>query len=204
MKDIIVLTELEIKILIHFTGDYNLKISILQLAKRLKIHYPNIYNTIKSLEKRNLIILEVVGKASICSLNKKSLELPVYLAYAEKNQANEIIKKFPIIDRIARETIKIGPNNILGIFGSHVTGNAGKQSDIDIFLITDNRKGFIDLIPRNFPQYEKKIDFNIISFEEFTESLNTKKLTISSEIIKNKILIYGAEIYYNIMLQKEL
>ncbi len=205
MKDITSITNLEIKILSMFTRNYNLKISILQLSKQLKVHYPNVYKTVKKLENKGLLKLETIGKASICALNKNTLNLSVYLAYVEEDKAKEVIKKYPFIGRITKEIIKINPISVIGIFGSHIIGKTTLKSDIDLFILTDKIKELKDFIPKYFPEYENKIDFNVISFEEFTESIkNIKQLTVSTEIIKNKMLISGAEVYYNILLQNEI
>ncbi len=205
MEDIITITNLEVKILFTFTRDYNLKISILQLSKQLKVHYPNVYKTIKKLAKKELIVLDIVGKASVCSLNKKTLELPIYLAFVEEEKGKEITRKHLFIERIIKEIIRIDPITIVGIFGSQAIEKTTKKSDVDLFILTNNTKQFKEFIPKYFPEYENKIDFNVISFEEFVESIkNIKQLTISTEIIKNKLLIYGAEVYYRILQQREL
>src|SRR3989344_3888051 len=84
MYSIISLNNSEADIIYLFARKTDQKISILQIAKEVKKHYPNIYNTVKNLQKKNLLKIEIMGKANICSLNFNSLELPVYLAFAEE------------------------------------------------------------------------------------------------------------------------
>ena len=200
MKDIISITNTESKVLYTFARNYNQKVSILQLSKQLKIHYPNIYKTVKKLEKKEILKLQTIGKASICSLNINSRELAVYLAFVEELKANEYMNEFPFLKRIIEQANKISQINCIGIFGSHVIKKATRNSDIDLFILTDNIKEYKDFIPKYFPELENKIDLNIISFKEFIESLkNQEQLTISTEINKNKIIITGAEIFYQIL-----
>jgi len=199
MKDIISITNTESKILALFTKDYNQKISILQLSKQLKMHYPNIHKTIKKLEKKQIISLETIGKASICSLNTKSRELPIYLSFVEELKAKEYMNKFPFLKRILEQAKKISSITCIGLFGSQITNKATSNSDIDMFILTEDNKLYKDFIPKYFPELENKIDLNIITFKEFTESLKESKVTISTEIAKNKIIISGAEIFYQII-----
>lgn len=186
-----------------FARKFNLKISILQLAKEIKTHYANVYNAIKNLEKKQLILLETVGKAKICSLNMQTLDLPIYLAFVEELKAQDfMLRNLPFLKRIIEEIKKIAPVSCIGIFGSYASKNANKKSDIDIFILIEQRKlkDFKNFIPKYFPEFENKIDLNIISFEEFIVSLkNPKQFTVSLEIIENKIILSGAELFYQIV-----
>ncbi len=201
MYNIINLNSLEANILCIFAKDFNLKISILQIAKTIKKHYPNTYNTVKNLQKKDLLKIETVGKANICSLNINSLELPVYLAFVEELNSLQILKKLPFLKNVINEANKISPIISIGIFGSYASGTETKKSDIDIFILTDKLKEFKNFISKYFPEFENKIDLNIISFEEFIMSLKSKQFTVSKEIIKNKIILTGAEIFYQILLE---
>ena len=87
------------------------------------------------------------------------------------------------------------------MFGSYVDKSANKESDIDIFILVEKNKikNFKNFIPKYFPEFENKVDLNIISFEEFIDSLKNKQFTVSKELMKNKLIINGAETYYNIL-----
>ena len=179
-----------------------MEISILQLSKEVKYHYANVYKTIKSLKNKDLVKLKTVGKASICSLNKKSSKLPVYLAFvAELKSQNILFKKFPFLKRLIEEIKNITPVACIGMFGSYVDKSANKESDIDIFILVEKNKikNFKNFIPKYFPEFENKVDLNIISFKEFIDSLKNKQFTVSKEVMKNKLIINGAETYYNIL-----
>src|SRR3989344_6319599 len=201
MYSIINLNSLEAGILYIFARNTDLKISILQIAKQIKKHYPNIYNTVKNLQKKDLLKIETIGKASICSINFNSLELPIYLAFAEELNSFQIFKKMPFLKNVINEAKKINPAVSIGIFGSYASGTEIKKSDIDIFILTDKIKEFKNFIPKYFPEFENKIDLNVISFEEFIISLKSKQFTVSKEIVKNKIILTGAEIFYQIIME---
>ena len=197
MKAIIRLTQLEADILREFTENFNLKVSILQLTKMLRNHYPNVYKTIKQLEKKELLQKEIIGKSSIFSLNKRSLVLPSYLAFVEENHTQSFLKKFLFLNRIIEEVRKITPISCIGIFGSQITRKATKKSDIDLFVLVENDNKLKNFIPKHFPELEDKIHLTVISFEDFIKPLRDQdKFTISLEILKNKRILVGAEVFY--------
>ena len=175
MKAIIRLTQLEADILREFTENFNLKVSILQLTKMLRNHYPNVYKTIKQLEKKELLQKEIIGKSSIFSLNKRSLVLPSYLAFVEENHTQSFLKKFLFLNRIIEEVRKITPISCIGIFGSQITRKATKKSDIDLFVLVENDNKLKNFIPKHFPELEDKIHLTVISFEEFIIDFSRRK-----------------------------
>ncbi|MBI2670590.1 nucleotidyltransferase domain-containing protein [Candidatus Woesearchaeota archaeon] len=202
MTQIIKLTNLEAKILRVFTKKFDWNMSILDLSKEIDEHYPNTYDAVKDLEKKSLLKLKSIGSSSICSLNLDSNELPIYLSFVEEQTSKEKIAKFHFIDRLIKEAKRISPVICIGMFGSQVTGITNKKSDIDLFIFTESSKlkDFKDFKDKYFPELENKIDLTILSFDEFIESLNKKtQFTVSLEINKNKIIFYGAEIYYQII-----
>ncbi len=201
MNAIIRLSNLEANVLYLFARKFGLRVSILQLAKEVKTHYANVYKAVKVLEKRGLIELETVGKASICSLNMKALTLPIYLSFVEELKAQDaILKKFPFFRKIIEEARRIAPLSCIGVFGSYAAGNASAKSDIDVFILTGQNKlrDFRNFIPKYFPELENRVDLNALSFEEFSASLKAKQFTVSQEIAKNKLILFGAETFYQI------
>lgn len=199
---IIKLTNLEAKILSIFTKKFDWNMSILDLSKEINEHYPNTYDAVNTLKKKDLLKLKSVGSSNICSLNLDSNELPIYLAFVEEQGSKEKIAKFHFLDRLIKEAKKISPVICIGLFGSQVTNTTNKKSDIDLFMLVESSKikDFKDFISKHFPELSDKIDLTLISFDEFVESLNNKsQFTVSLEINKNKIIFYGAEIYYQII-----
>lgn len=198
------LTTLETNILYSFTKDIHLETSILQLSKEMKIDYKNVYLGIKNLEKKSLIVLKKIGNSSICSVNFKALDLSINLAYAEEMKSQDIfLKKFPFLSNFAKEVKKISPVVCLGVFGSQASGKATSASDIDIFVLSQNEKDFKWFVNKHFPELEKTVDLTVINFEEFYLSLKSKEFTVSKEISKNKKILVGAELFYQIITEVE-
>ena len=196
------LTNLEAKIFNVFAKKFDWNMSILELSKNIGEYYPNTYQAIKNLEKKGLLQLKEIGSSNICSLNLETIELPMYLAFVEEQSAKQLIIKFPFLNRIIKEAKRISPVICFGMFGSQISGITNKKSDIDLFILTEASKikDFKDFISKYFPELDNKIDLTIISFDEFIESLNKKsQFTVSLEINKNKLIFYGAEIYYQII-----
>ena len=84
------------------------------------------------------------------------------------------------------------------VFGSYAKKNQKKGSDIDICLITDDKKinskihQIIGLIP---------LDIHLLDFtvDDFIKMLKTKEDNVGKEIMKNNIILYGIENFYELI-----
>jgi predicted nucleotidyltransferase len=197
------LTTTEIKILELFVTNIHLELSINSIAKKLKKHYRVIRVNVLNLVKNKLLKSYDLAGAKIISLNLKENSLGMYMAYAEEASSfNRIFKSLPQIDDIITKALKISPFFTLGIFGSYVENTQKNGSDIDFFLICpkDYLKKYVNMI-NEFPAIQELIHWNVFSFEEFKEGLKTKGTLVYKEIVKNKRIIKGAELFYNMILE---
>ncbi|MFH0869867.1 MAG: nucleotidyltransferase domain-containing protein [archaeon] len=195
------LTTTETEILELFVNNIYLGISINSIAKKLKKHYRVVRVNVLSLIKRNLLNSHELAGARIISLNIKDVFLATYMPYAEEAFSfDEIFKILPQVDDIIKKAREISPFFILGIFGSYAENTQKKGSDIDFFLIChkDNAKKYMNII-NQFPAIQELIHWNVFTIEEFKEGLKAKGTLIYKEIIKNKRIIKGAEIFYNLI-----
>ena len=197
-----ILTTLEMEILYLFTKNVYLEQSILYLAKEIKKDYKNVFRTVKNLEKKDILRIKKIGTTNLCSLNFKTLDLPLYLSFAEEITSRERLgKKFPFLKNFTQELQKIAPVSCLGIFGSHVKRTATPKSDIDIFILTEEHKikDLKHFTSQHFPELEHTIDLQVISFQEFWLSLKSNEFTVSKEIAKNKMIYWGGELFYQMI-----
>lgn len=178
-----------------------LEISINSIAKKLKKHYRVVRVNVLSLIKKNLLNSQDLAGARIISLNIKDVFLAIYMSCAEEvSSFDEIVKILPQVDDIIKKAREISPFFILGIFGSYAENTQKKGSDIDFFLIChkDNAKKYINMV-NQFPAIQELVHWNVFTIEEFKEGVKTKGILIYKEIVKNKRIIKGAELFYNMM-----
>ena len=167
------------------------KFTINQIAKSLNINYRIAHQTIKSLEKEQLIKTEKAGRSLLCSLTCKFNE-KIFVAEYQRTQKLLKNNTFRIIHKRFSE---IKQNFILLLFGSYAKNKANNHSDIDLLAITDNEKPIretADLIPLN-------IHLTTTTYSSFIKMIKSKELTVGSEALKNNIILIGIEDYYRLL-----
>jgi len=195
------LTTTETEILKLFVNNIYLELSINSIAKKLKKHYRVIRVNVLSLIKNNLLNSKDLAGARIISLNLKDVFLAVYMPYVEEiSSFDKLFNILPQVGDIIKKASDISPFFILGIFGSYAQNAQKKGSDIDFFLIChkDYLKKYTNII-NQFPAIQELVHWNVFTIEEFKEGLKTKGTLIYKEIIKNKRIIKGAELFYNMI-----
>ncbi|MFH0869514.1 MAG: nucleotidyltransferase domain-containing protein [archaeon] len=151
------------------------------LAKALKTNQMTMARKMRYLEEKNIVDYRKEGRNKVYFM-KGSLEAEEYKSIVEHNKLMEIIAKNPRI-RAITHSIKAKNNIILAIlFGSFAKGTAAKESDIDIYIETENSK-----IKEELQLLDSKISVKIGSFD--------KENLLIKEIIKNHIILKGVDRY---------
>lgn len=195
------LTKTETEILGLFVNNIYFELSINSMAKKLKKHYRVVRVNVLSLVKKHLLISSDLAGAKIISLNLREVTLPMYLSYVEEvSSYNRIFKILPQAEDIIKKARQISLIFCIGIFGSYAENTQKKDSDIDFFVICpqDYVKKYTNLI-NDFPAIQDLIHWNVFTIEEFKEGVKTRGTLVYKEIVKNKRIIKGAELFYNIM-----
>ena len=173
------------------------ELSIREIAKRVKIDYKTVYLIIKKLAEDEIINIRRISQTSLCSINQKSFNPDIFKA--ETIRRNKILKNkdFLVLYKQIKEEVK-SPFFTLLLFGSHASGKAKKQSDIDLMLITnehsikDKIKNIISLLPL-------KIHLLDFTTKEFTSMIKTTEFNVGKEAKENNIVLFGTENYYELI-----
>ncbi len=153
------------------------------LAKELKTNHMNIQRKIKELEKENAVDYKEEGKNKVYFL-KNNIESKTYAFKTENYKLLKFLKKNPkfrsIIDKIQRDKrIKL-----CILFGSYAKGIEKKDSDIDVYIDTQNEK-----IKKDIKVFDTRLSVKIGKYD--------KSNLLIKEIEKNHIIIKGVEEYYD-------
>lgn len=171
--------------------DYHIKIAesllrkdnhIRGLAKVLGTNQTTISRKIQQLYKDSIVDFREEGKNKVYFL-KKTLEAREYLYIVEKYKALESVKKYPRLRRIIDKVRENKEILLAVIFGSYAKGTATKESDIDLYIETDNRN-----IKDSIQQIDTKLSVKIGNYD--------KKNILIKEIEKDHIIIKGVERFY--------
>ena len=154
------------------------KISIIR-----KINYKSAYKAIEKLAQENIIDLEKLGNTSSISFNQTFNSRVFKVEYHRREQ----IKKNKDFKVLIARLEEISSPYIALLFGSRK-----KSSDIDLLIITENKKEIentISLLPSD-------IHPTIITTKEFISMAKSKEFTVVSEAMKKNIILRGIEDYY--------
>jgi predicted nucleotidyltransferase len=159
------------------------------------IDYKNTYNIVKELQptiinkekigNTNLIKLNLVPNQEIYSVENKRTE-----EFLSKNSKLRIAKSY--IDNLNY------PFLIVLVFGSYVKNAKTESSDVDICIISDNKERVKEL--RNkLDLLSLKLEIHDFTTKEFISMIEKTQNNLGHEIVKNNIILYGIENYYNLI-----
>lgn len=178
--------------MLHMTqNSYNIRIveallksenHIRGLAKVLNTNQMTISRRLEQLHRENIVDYRKEGKNKVYFI-KKTLEAKQYCCIVEMFRLLKIIKKYPVMRRIVEQIRKNDSIRLALLFGSYAKGNPQKESDIDIYIETRDKK-----IKEQVELINSRISVKMGNYDN--ESLLVK------EIEKNHIVIQGVERYY--------
>lgn len=154
---------------------------IRQIAKDLDLIPSTVMRTMKRLEKENIVDFKREGKNKVYSL-KNNPETDSYLFMVEKYKLLKLMQDAGL-RRIAKLLQEKTDGELIVLFGSHAKRTADKNSDVDIFIETDNRD-----IRKELTDISEKLSIKIGKLD--------KDNLLSKEIINNHIIIQNVDRFY--------
>lgn len=172
------------------------EMTIRELANAVKSDYKIVHTAVNRLFKKGILSGKNIGKSVVVNLNNK---LSKEILQVEFERREDILrnKNFRImLDSIKNDLKTV--NFVLLLFGSYAKKSFDSKSDIDlIFVIPDLKiereiEQAISLLPL-------KIHSLVFSEKQFIHMKNSHELNVIKEAIKNNILLYGIEQYYELL-----
>ncbi|MBM3233692.1 nucleotidyltransferase domain-containing protein [Candidatus Pacearchaeota archaeon] len=191
------LTKNQTEILNLFRRNIFLKISILQLAKKLKKSYQRMYESVKKLEKRKILKIEKLGNTNLISLIL-SRESILYLSLIDEQEA--INSNLPNFNKLME--IKEISQYLILVAGSYAKAKQTKSSDLDLIIVIPNTEKAIEiqrLIENLTLTFHPKVHLFVFNNKDVLEMLLEKKENYGKEIFKNHIILKNAYVYYEIL-----
>ena len=169
--------------------------SIMSLSGATIIDYKNTYNIVNELQPK-IISKEKIGNTNLIKLNL----VPNQEIYnVENKRTQEFLSKNQKLILIQKDLEEIGyPFMIVLIFGSYVKNTKTESSDIDICIISDNKEKSKELINK-LKLLSLKLEVHEFTTYEFVSMIGKTQNNLGHEIVKNNIIIYGTENYYNLI-----
>ena len=161
---------------------FNSEAHIRGMEKSIKIPHATLIRKLSRMEKQNIADYRIVGKNKQYFL-KKNLKSRKMLEIMENYKLIKFFEKYPHLEPLFEDIIKKCSSKLIILFGSYAKGIPKQESDIDIYIETEDPN-----IKKKAEEINSKLSIKIGKF-------NQNSLLIK-EIIKNHVILRGAEIFY--------
>lgn len=177
----------------------NEELNILKVSRAMKMDYKNVYSIIKRLENASLVKIETFGQSSRVKLNAKAHPL-VFEAEFERRKEILTDKNLVVMLSNFKRTIK-SKLYVLLLFGSYAKKAQTKNSDIDLMFICPN--GSEELLEKEVHRIARSMPLPlhplVFSESQFIAMIHAKESNVGQEALKNNIILYGTEAYYEMI-----
>lgn len=187
-------------VIIRFLIEHkNEELNILRISKELGMDYKTAYSIVKRLEKESLVKLESFGQSNRV---KMVFQMHPLIFEAEYARRKELLKdkNLAVMLNDFKNALKSKCYALL-LFGSYAKKTQTKKSDIDLMFIVPGGKeeAFEKAINRTAKTLPLPIHYLVFSEKQFLEMINVKESNVGKEALKNNIILYGIETFYELM-----
>jgi len=180
-----------LKMMIENKQDFTIR----EIAKRIGADYRITYVAVQRLVQKNILIIKLVGRSSLCSLNERYYGAEVY--QTEEERRTSLLKDKNINQLFKDVMAKVGTSFFICLlFGSCAKGKWKKGSDIDLMFVS-NEVNFEKEIGNILSLLPLKIHVLVFTEREFKKMYDSKKLNVVKEAMKGYVILHGIEnLYY--------
>ena len=199
------------KIVRLFYDDVYAEFTINELATKTKISYSYVHGQVEELKDKDILIVTQRTNRKYCKPNYNNPEVKTSFVKISNQIAEDFLKKRGKIFFVAEKLLSILPKktdfNLLSVvlFGSLVKGIDFKKSDIDLFILVPSKNKYDEIIDMECAALSKGfgIEINPIVSEptSFLTMLKDKENNVGKEILKNKVILFGAEKFWELILE---
>src|SRR3989344_4405974 len=181
----------ELDVVSLYSGDYKSRFYLRHISKLAKLPLKTCQNVLVNLEKEKILKSKIEGKNKYFSLNLDNIHVKSYLLRAEIHKTEFFLEKYTEFKTFLKS---VNTTSVLIIFGSFANFKADKNSDLDLFIISNKKENLpFHLLPYKFHQ-------NNLREESFRKAINGKE-TLIKEIEENHIILNNPSSYVNIILE---
>jgi len=178
----------ELDVISLYRGDYNARFYLREISKLSKLPLKTCQNTLVGLEREKILKSKIEGKNKYFSLNLENINVKSYLLKAEIYKTDLFLEKYTEFKTFLKS---INTNSTIIVYGSFANFKADKNSDTDLFIITDKE----EKLPYHILPH--KIHQNGLKEESFRKAILQKEPLVK-EIEANHIILNNHSSYVNI------
>lgn len=153
-----------------------------EVSRRIDMNHMTVKRALDKLIKLNVLDIKEEGKNNVYSI-KKTIESKNFCMVSEIYKLNKFLEKYPELKKDIISLSKIKRKMII-LFGSYAKEKESKESDIDIYIETIDKKD-----KSKAEEINKKFSVKIGKYE--------KDNLLIKELEENHIIIKGFEEFYD-------
>ncbi|MDI6737493.1 MAG: nucleotidyltransferase domain-containing protein [Nanoarchaeota archaeon] len=193
------LTDLKLKILSLYRGNYLAAYHVREMARLLGASHAALLPHINSLEKEGVIVAGKSGKSKPFTLNMENISVKDYLIMAEEYEKLALLERAPVIKKLSEKLSGSGASGAAILFGSYAKGSFTDESDIDIEYLDDILGvKLINKLKEIGSIYGKKVSARAAAPDEFEKSLR-KMDALAIEIVHGHVVLQNADLFVSIL-----
>ncbi len=181
------------QVLCLYLGDYSKRLFLREISRLSGLALKTTQRILENLEKARILKSDVSGKNKYFSLNMDNIETKSLLLQAEVYQTMHFAEKYTVFKSFLKEIKNI--SGAIIVFGSFAKFAAGKNSDVDILIISDKRPE----LPSHLLPY--KIHQISLSEDKLIKASEKNELLIK-KIEENHVILNNHSFFVNFMWEK--
>lgn len=199
------------KVLKLFYDDVYAEFTINELATKTNISYSYVYRQVEELKEKGILVVNQRTNRKYCKPNYSNPEVKTSFVKISNQIADDFLKERDEIFFIVEKLLSVLPRktdfNLLSVvlFGSLTKGTDYKKSDIDLFILVPSKNKYDDIIDTECAALSRSfgIEINPIVSEptNLLTMLKDKENNVGKEVLKNKIILFGAEKLWELILE---
>jgi len=155
-----------------------------EISRKTGIGSGTVNTFLRNIHKDDILLKEIVGNVHLYRLNNE-LELVKHLKIVNillEFEQHKLIDQFLKTDDTTISLI---------LYGSHANGENDARSDIDLLIITNNKKPFTQIIQKLENKLQKSISIQTMTISGW-QKLKEKDKIFYESILENHIVLYGS------------
>lgn len=154
-----------------------------RIARRLGMPTTNVQRALHALEEGNVIDHETEGRNKAYFV-KRNMVAKAHVLNAENYKRVKVLRTYPLLEPVLDGVLKACDSRLVLLYGSYARGAAGRDSDIDIYIETQDAE-----VKRKVEAVNSSLSVEIGRFDP--------ESNLIKEIIKNHVVVRGGEALYD-------
>jgi predicted nucleotidyltransferase len=187
-----------LKILAVYRSDYRRSSHLREIAKETAVDVSPIHYQLERLEKMRVLFSALKGRNKEYSLNLGNLSVKYYMTLAETYTTVTYLEWNFLIKKITGE-LEAQIDGVIILFGSFAKGRATKNSDVDLFIVSEDESSLSGRAVREVQDLVgRKINVKSMNKAGFIKGFSNGDPLIR-EVVSDHVILKGIDEFCDMM-----